>query len=127
MVTPDQWQVIYGNGADKWLVLSGGFGYVPPDQVDDLSLLGETTEVIRKVMTFRIRAASVSGNSKSTLDIADYAKRTLAGELGITPERLISYADDMETPYLYARGWQQLAKAYFFLRGDHANSASTRS
>jgi hypothetical protein len=124
--TLDQWQVLYGNGdGSKWLVVRSAYGTIPPDELMGLPLLGETTMIIRSLMTFRVQAATRSCDSRNAgaLDIAEYAKNELARSLGIEPGRLISYANDETTPDLSVRGWQALTKAYYFMRGGGDSNA----
>jgi protein involved in sex pheromone biosynthesis len=123
----EQWQVLYGTGdGSKWLVARGPYGYIPPNELDDLPLLGETSEIIRTLMTFRVQAARRARGfaQADTLDVAEYAKNQLAKSLGITPGQLITYANDEKSPELSARGWQELAKAYYFMRGGHETSTA---
>lgn len=106
----EQWQVLYGNqDGSAWYLLRGQYGRIPPDHINDLPLLGEPTELIRSLLTFRIQAAQ-----NKTPETTQQIKNTLATELGITPQRLNNYLNDNTTPNLQNNGWTKLVKAYTF-------------
>jgi hypothetical protein len=110
---PDQWQVLYGSGdGSAWFILRGVYGRLPPQELDGLPLLGETTEVLRSVLGFRMRAAKRS--NEPTLEMATRVHATMASELGMEPQQLTDYTNDAATPNLSSNAWGKLAKAAHF-------------
>jgi hypothetical protein len=109
----DQWQVLYGSPEGAWLVLRGSYGRVPPGDIAGLTLLGETGDIIRGVLTFRMSTMSRHGDTRS--DLVSYVRRTFATELGVDEAKLVEYADDRTVPSLSSTGWSKLAKAYCFI------------
>jgi hypothetical protein len=92
------------------MVLRGSYGRVPPGDIVGLALLGETGDIIRSVVTYRMARIS-----KTRSNIAGYVRRTFAAELGVDEAKLVEYADDRTVPSLSSTGWSKLAKAYCFI------------
>jgi hypothetical protein len=112
----DQWQVLYGDTAGVWLVLRGSYGRVPPGDIAGLALLGETGDIIRDVLAYRMRAIGVTSQRRyASGDVSQYVRRTFAAELGVGESKLDEYTYEQTVPSLSSTGWSKLAKAYCFI------------
>ena len=112
----DQWQALYGtaDGA-TWYVVRGVLGRIPPSEIAGVPLLGETSEVIRKVLMFRMECVRrATGNTPDH----DRVRRDFACELGSTEEQCETYANDLAMPDLGSEGWASLARSYYFIRSE---------
>lgn len=108
----DQWQVLYGSpDGERWLLLAGGAGYVPPDALDGLTALGEVDQVMRDVLNFRMRAMRRTTATPS-LEHADRVRDTLARDIGISTNMLMYCVNGEGVPDMAAGSWTKLVKAY---------------
>jgi hypothetical protein len=107
----EQWQCLYGSADGmRWRVTVGPYGQAPDSEASGLPLLGDTTEVLRSVLSFRVQVAR-----GATMTMAREVHDRLAVELGISRGQLRSFVNAEALPELTSAGWGRLAKAYHFI------------
>lgn len=106
----EQWQCLYGNADGiRWRVITGPYGQTPDTETSGLPLLGDTTEVLRAVVSFRVHVARGVG-----MTMASQVHDRLAAELEVSQDRLRSFINAEVIPEFTSAGWGRLAKAYHF-------------
>lgn len=107
----DQWQCLYGSAdGAHWRVAIGPYGQAPDAEVSGLPLLGDTLEVLRSVLSFRVHVAR-----GATMTMARQVHDLLASELDVSRDQLRSFVNAEAIPEFSSAGWGRLAKAYHFI------------
>lgn len=104
-----QWQALYGSlsRAQEWVVVTGPWGYVPPQDIGELHYLGEPVELLRQLYRYRL---SLSHSDDALNIVAGY----LATELHLTVDELSSAVHQSSLLDLPSAGWSGLAQACLF-------------
>jgi hypothetical protein len=110
-----QWQALYGSieRAEEWIVVTGPWGFVPPDVIGVLRYLGEPTELLRQLYRYRLSLAR-------SADALDVVTDHLAAELHISRAELGTMVRSADVLVLPNAGWIGLAQACLFGIGTPA-------
>jgi hypothetical protein len=110
-----QWQALYGSidRAQEWIVVTGPWGFVPPDVIGVLRYLGEPAELLRQLYRYRLSLAR-------SADALEVVTGHLAAELHISRTELGSMVRSAELLTLPSAGWIGLAQACLFGIGTPA-------
>lgn len=107
----EQWQCLYGSADGlRWRVAIGPYGQTPDQEASGLPLLGDTLEVLRSVLSFRVHVAR-----GATMTMARQVHDLLASELEVSRDQLRSFVNAEQLPCFTSAGWGRLVKAYHFI------------
>jgi hypothetical protein len=110
-----QWQALYGSlsRAEEWIVVTGPWGYVPPQQVGALHYVGEPVELLRALYRYRL---SLSRSAEALEVVSGH----LAAELHISAAELGELVQRSTLLSLPSAGWMGLVQACLFGIGTPA-------